>query len=70
MKVILDVSDQRHSFFLELVNSLGFVKVVKEIKSKRKEQAMEDLVEAFEDVRLHQQGKKKLRSAEDLMNEL
>lgn len=32
--------------------------------------AGKDLVEAFNDVKLHEEGKKRLRSAKDFLNEL
>jgi hypothetical protein len=71
MKVILDITENsRIPFFMELVKSLGYISVVKEVKDERKSQFIEDLAEAFNDVKLYEQGKKKLKSAKDLLNEL
>jgi hypothetical protein len=70
MKVILDVRDNRMMYFMELVKSLDYISVVKEIKDENKSQFIADLAESFNDVKLHQQGKKKLKSAKDLLNEL
>jgi hypothetical protein len=70
MKVILDVRDNRMMYFMELVKSLDYIRVVKEIKDEGKSQFVADLAESFNDVKLHQQGKKKLKSAKDLLNEL
>jgi hypothetical protein len=70
MKVILDVRDNRMIYFMELVKSLDYIRVVKEIKDESKSQFVADLAESFNDVKLHQQGKKKLKSAKDLLNEL
>ena len=70
MKVILDIKDNRGAFFMELLKSLDYIKVVKEIKDKHKSQAIQDLAEALNDAELHEQGKKKLKSAKDLMDEL
>jgi hypothetical protein len=70
MKVILDIRDNRISFFMELVKSLDYISVVKEIKDESKSLFVADLAEAFNDVRLYEQGKKKLKSAKDLLNEL
>lgn len=70
MKVILDVRDNRMMYFMELVKSLDYIRVVKEIKDESKSQFVADLAESFNDVKLHQQGKKKLKSAKDLLNEL
>lgn len=70
MKVILDIKDNRIPFFMELVNSLDFISVVKEVKDERKSEFISDLAEAFNDVKLYEQGKKKLKSAKDLLSEL
>jgi hypothetical protein len=70
MKVILDVEDNRSPFFLELVQSLHYVKVLQKVGNKKKSQHMNDLAEAFQDVKLFEQGKKKLKSANQLLNEL
>jgi len=39
-------------------------------KEKASNQLLSDLTEAFNDVKLYEQGKKKLKSAKDLLNEL
>ncbi len=71
MKIILDIKDDnRIPFFMELVKSLDYISVVKEVKDKRKGQFIADLAEAFNDVTLHEQGKKKLKSAKELLHEL
>lgn len=71
MKVILDIKDgNRIPFFMELVKSLDYISIVKEVKDERKGQLINDLAEAFNDVKLYEQGKKKLKSAKDLLNEL
>lgn len=71
MKVILDIKeDNRIAFFMELVKSLDYIEVVKEIKEGDKSRFVADMAEAFNDVKLHEEGKKKLKSAKDLLNEL
>jgi len=71
MKVILDIKDkERIPFFMELMNSLNYIKVIKEIENEQKNRFINDLIEAFEDVRLHEEGKIKLKSAKQLLNEL
>lgn len=70
MKVILDIQDNRVPFFMELVKSLDYISILKEVKDKGKSKAIQDLAEAFNDVKLHQEGEKKLKSAKDLLNEL
>lgn len=71
MKVILDIKEKnRIPFFMEMVRGLNYVKVVKEIKDPRKGKIVSDIVEAFNDVSEYEKGKKKLKSAKDLLNEL
>lgn len=70
MKVILDIRDNRIPFFMELVKSLDYISVIKEVKDESKSQFVSDLAESFNDVKLYEQGKKKLKSAKDLLNEL
>ncbi len=70
MKVILDIQDNRVPFFMELLKSLDYISVLKEVKDKDKSKAIQDLAEAFNDVKLHQEGKKHLKSAKELLNEL
>jgi hypothetical protein len=70
MKVILDIRDNRIPFFMELVKSLDYINVIKEVKDESKSLFVADMAEAFNDVKLYEQGKKKLKSAKDLLNEL
>lgn len=71
MKVILDIKeDSRVPFFMELVKSLDYIQVIKEVNDEKKSQFIADLAEAFDDVKQHEQGTKKLKSAKDLLNEL
>jgi len=53
---------------MELVNNLGFKKV-KQI-SKEQKQFIDDLQHSLEQVKQHQEGKIKLQSAKDFLNEL
>lgn len=55
---------------MEMVKSLDYISVIKEVKEERKSQFITDLADAFNDVKLYEQGKKKLKSAKDLLNEL
>ncbi len=71
MKVILEIKENsRIPFFMEMVKSLDYISVIKEVKEERKSQFIADLAEAFNDVKQHEKGKKKLKSAKDLLNEL
>jgi len=70
MKVILDIKENnRVPFFMELVKSLDYISVLKEVKDERKGQFIAGLADAFNDVKLYEEGKKKLKSAKDLLNE-
>ncbi|OFX47871.1 MAG: hypothetical protein A2046_02840 [Bacteroidetes bacterium GWA2_30_7] len=71
MKVILDIKENNHAtFFMELVKSLKYISIIKEVKDVKKSKIIEDLTEAFNDVKLYEEGKKQLKSAKDLLNEL
>lgn len=71
MKVILDITENdRVPFFMELVRSLDYISVLKEVKDKRKGEFIAGLADAFNDVKLYEQGKKKLKTAKELINEL
>ena len=71
MKVILYIKENsRIPFFMEMLKSLDYISVVKAVKEERKSQLITDLANAFNDVDLYKQGKKKLKSAKDLLNEL
>ena len=70
MKVILDIKETRVPFFMELLKSLDYISILKEVKDEKKSKAIQDLVDAFNDVKLYEEGKKPLKSAQDLLNEL
>ena len=70
MKVILDIQDNRVPFFMELLKSLDYISILKEIKDKEKSRAIQELVQSFNDVKLYEEGKKQLKSAKGLLNEL
>jgi hypothetical protein len=71
MKIILDIKNKRRaSFFMELLKSFDYVDILKVVNDPVKERTVLDLDESFQDVKLHLQGKKKLKSAKTLLNEL
>ena len=53
-----------------MLKSLSYIRVLKEVKEKSKSQLISDLAEAFNDVKLHEEGKIKLKSAKKLVYEL
>lgn len=69
MKIVLDIPDKELTFAMKVLNSLSFVKKVKPMSNSSLD-LWEELKEAAEEVRLHKQGKIKLKSAQDLLNEL
>ena len=71
MKLVLDITqNNRLPFFMEMVKSLDYITVVKEVEDEAKSQFVSDLADAFNDVNLFEQGKKKLKTAKDLLDEL
>jgi hypothetical protein len=69
MKVLIDIPDNEATFGMKVLKSLSFVKKAKPM-SKAKIELWEDLKEAADQVRLHKQGKIKLKTAQELLNEL
>lgn len=62
--------ESRAPFFMELIDSLSYVKILKKVKDRNKSRAMQELVDAFNDVSLHEKGEKKLKTANHLLVEL
>lgn len=69
MKVLIDIPDTEATFGLKVLKSLSFVKKAKPITGAAAE-LWGDLKEAAEQVRLHKQGRLKLKTAQDLLSEL
>lgn len=74
-QVIINIQENKYQFFMELLNSFDFVKVSENeskpiaISAKQK-QFVDDLKQSLSEVELHRQGKIKLQSARDFLNEL
>ncbi len=69
MKILIDIEDNEATFGMKVLKSLSFVKRAKPI-SAAAAGLWEDLKEAAEQVRMHTQGKIKLKTAQELLNEL
>lgn len=69
MKVVIDIPDSEATFAMKVLKSLSFIKKAKPMNAATVE-LWEDLKEAANEVRLHKQGKIKLKTAQDLLNEL
>lgn len=68
MKVLLDIKDNKADFVMELLESLSFVKA--EAISAPKARFLKEFKQAVDEVRLAEQGKVKLKSADQLIDEL
>ena len=68
MKVLLDIKESKADFVMELLKSLSFVKATPLTESKSR--FLQDFKEAVDQVKLHKEGKIKLKSARQLLNEL
>ncbi len=69
MKILIDIPDNQATFGMKVLQSLSFIKKAKPM-TMATAQLWEDLKEAAEQVRLHKQGKLKLKTAQQLLNEL
>ena len=69
MKVLLDIPDNEITFGMKVLRSLSFVKSAKQM-SKASVDLWVDLTKAADEVRLHKQGKIKLKTAQELLDEL
>ena len=68
MKVLLDIQEEKAEAFMEVLESINFVKV-KKVKSK-KERFLRELKEAVEELNLIKAGKKQARDADEFFKEL
>ena len=63
--------DSKIAFFMELIKNFDFIEVQSlSVDTKYKKKFVKDLKEAFNDVKLHQAGEKKLKSVKELLDEL
>lgn len=68
MKVLVDVSDNKGDFILDLLKNFSFAKA--RPISPAKAQLIEEIKEAVENLNLVKQGKLKARPAKELIDEL
>jgi hypothetical protein len=68
MKVILDIPDNKATSLIDVLKSISFLRI--ETISSSKAQFLKELKSSIEDVKVAKQGKIKLKSAEQLINEL
>jgi hypothetical protein len=67
-RVVIDIPDNKFTFFMELVNNLGFENV-KRISNEQQE-FVEDLEHSLQQVEQHQKGKIELQTAKEFLDEL
>ena len=71
MEVLLDIRDKnREPFLMELLESLDYFRVVKEVKTERKSRVISGLKKSLEEVKLYEKGKIKLQTFDELLDEL
>lgn len=68
MKVLLDIKDNKAEFVMELLQSLSFVKA--ETISPAKAHFLKEFKQSVDEVNLAKQGKLKLKTADQLLDEL
>lgn len=69
MKVLLDIKDDKAPALLEVLKGLSYVKTEK-IISAEKSALIEDLKESIKEVKLAKEGKIKLKTLDELLDEL
>ena len=69
MKLVIDIPDNEATFAMKVLRSLSFVKKVKKMSVSSFE-LFEDLKEAANEVRLHKEGKVKLQTLDEFLNEV
>jgi hypothetical protein len=69
-QVTLSIPDKKYLTFMELINNLGYVKSMPANDGPSKEQVLQDIKDAVDEVNLIKAGKLKGIPAKDLFNEL
>ncbi|MEI8048216.1 MAG: hypothetical protein WCI92_12605 [Bacteroidota bacterium] len=68
MKVLVEIPDNKATFFMEVLKSFSFVKA--KTISPEKAQVLLELKEAVENLNLVKEGKLKARPAKELLHEI
>jgi len=69
MKIIVEIPDNEPAFGMKVLKNLAFIKKAKPMSVAAAE-LWDELQEAAEEVRLHKQGKLKLKTAQEILDEL
>lgn len=67
-QIILNVKDEKVSFFLDLIKHFNFVQVEDDVDTKK--EILPSLPRSFKDGKLAKEGKLKTTSAKDFLDEL
>jgi hypothetical protein len=76
MNITLNIPDSELAYFLQLIKNHKFIKIVNEEEtsnefvSRTTEQLEADLHSAMRSIKLHREGKIKLKDAREALNEL
>ncbi len=70
MKIVVEVNDSKADFLMELLRNFSFVKKAEEMKKKNLSFLREDIREAVKEIKLAEEGKIKLKTAQELLDEL
>jgi hypothetical protein len=75
-QITISVPENKFPFFMKLMRSLNFVKVVEPAQSLEdqltpgQKKTWENIKQGFVELKLHEEGKLEFRPVEDLINEL
>ncbi len=70
MIITLDINDNKAPAFLNFIKSLDFIKVEDKSDEPTKEDILKSIKDGLTEVKLHSEGKIKLQSARDFLNEI
>jgi hypothetical protein len=71
MTLILDIKEEsKVPFIMELINSFEYIEVVNSDFELSKNTFIEGMTQSFKEVKLHQAGKLKLKTAKEFIDEL
>jgi len=68
MKILVEIADDKAASFLEVLQGISFIKF--QPLTNAKSELISEIREAVEEMKLISAGKKKVRDAEDFLNEL
>ncbi len=69
-QVTVHIADKKYTHFVELMKSLDYVKKVETEKEPSKQQILQELKEAINELALIEKGKLRARPVKYLLNEL